>query len=256
MGASLARGWLAEQKIDLHIVDPVPPPADLAPHVTHHTTITAGLFNVPYDLAVLAVKPDQMAATLLGLAPHWPNGAPLLSIAAGITTATLAAAFKVPPSIIRAMPNLPASVNAGATAIYAPPSVTAVPRDLVTTLFDAVGVSVWVNDESLMDAVTALSGSGPAYVFYLIEVMAQAGVDLGLPADVAMALARQTVIGAALLAADGQNTAAADLRANVTSKGGTTAAALGVLMNETNGLGPLMRAAMLAARDRSRELRG
>jgi len=153
--------------------------------------------------------------------------------------------------VLRSMPNTPAAIGKGVTALYSGNAPTQV-RALATQLLQAIGAVVHLDDEAMMDAVTAVSGSGPAYVFLLAEVMTAAGIEAGLPEALAKQLAEATVTGA------GDLIAAADeppsqLRINVTSKGGTTAAALAVLMAE-DGLAPLMRRAILAARDRSVEL--
>ena len=150
------------------------------------------------------------------------------------------------------MPNTPAAIGQGITALYANARVTRTQRDLATLLMKAAGETVWIGDEALMDPVTAVSGSGPAYVFLLIEALALAGEKAGLDSALAGRLARQTVIGAAALAAQSPESAA-QLRENVTSPGGTTAAALSVLMG-SHGLGALMEEAVAAASRRSREL--
>ncbi|MEM8755806.1 MAG: pyrroline-5-carboxylate reductase, partial [Pseudomonadota bacterium] len=154
--------------------------------------------------------------------------------------------------IVRCMPNTPAAIGAGMMVCYATDGVTEGARALAEALLAASGEVAWIEDEGSMDAVTAVSGSGPAYVFHLIETLAAAGAEVGLPADLAARLALQTVMGAGRLAAE-SGIDAAELRRQVTSPGGTTAAALGVLMRE-NGLQPLMTEAVTAARDRGREL--
>jgi pyrroline-5-carboxylate reductase len=159
-----------------------------------------------------------------------------------------------PTAIVRAMPNTPAQIGRGITAAVANPRVTPAAKALVTALLEAVGEVVWVEDEALIDAVTAVSGSGPAYVFLLAECLAEAGVEAGLPPEIAARLARATVAGAGELL-NRSELPHYQLRRNVTSPGGTTAAALEVLMGE-DGLGPLMRRAVVAATKRSRELSG
>ena len=175
-----------------------------------------------------------------------------VSIAAGISLDGLRQMIPQSSAIIRAMPNSPAKVGAAITAITAFPDVSDQMIEMTRHLLSAIGKVVVLDDEQLMDAVTALSGSGPAYVFYLVETMAEAGRALGLADDMAMQLARQTVIGAGALMQDDDNSAG-QLRENVTSEGGTTAAALSVLMAE-GGLAEVMAKAMRAARDRGIEL--
>ncbi|TAN55992.1 MAG: pyrroline-5-carboxylate reductase, partial [Magnetospirillum sp.] len=175
-------------------------------------------------------------------------------IAAGRTLAFFEALFGTGAAIVRAMPNTPAAVRRGITVCVAR-GATGAERALCQDLLEAVGEVAWVEDEGLMDAVTAVSGSGPAYVFLLAECLAQAGVRAGLPADLASRLARATVAGAGELLHQSPDEAG-QLRHNVTSPGGTTAAALALLMDEAKGLGPMMDAAIAAATARSRELAG
>jgi pyrroline-5-carboxylate reductase len=204
-------------------------------------------------VALLAVKPQMMGKALPAL-QAMGNGATLfVSIAAGTTIATFEAALGDQTPIVRTMPNTPAMVGRGITALCRNAHVSdedfAVARDLMA----AVGQVVTLDGEHQIDAVTAVSGSGPAYVFHLIEALAAAGVSEGLPPDVAMQLARATVCGAGELAFQSADTAA-QLRVNVTSPGGTTAAALGVLMDPETGFPALLRRAVKAAADRGREL--
>ncbi len=251
MGGALVDGWIA-QGIDpatIHLVDPA-----LAGDDRGWSTKGVACSADVTDLAVsqpsvlmLAIKPQMMDAVLPGLAPLDHDGLTVLSIAAGTTLAALQTAF-AKARCIRTMPNTPAAVGAGITAAYGPD----VPSDVkvgVTALLEAVGQVVWVDNEQAMDAVTAVSGSGPAYVFHMVEALADAGEALGLPADTAMALARQTIVGAGHLLAQSDETAAT-LRTNVTSPGGTTAAGLSVL-RDSGKLSDLMRATTRAAFDRS-----
>ena len=178
----------------------------------------------------------------------------VVSIMAGQTLATLARLLSPGTAIVRAMPNTPAAIGRGITVAVANAQVDAARRDLAHGLLAAIGAVEWVTDEALMDAVTAVSGSGPAYVFLLAEAMAQAGVAAGLPPALAARLARETVAGSGeLMHRAGLDPAV--LRQNVTSPGGTTAAALDVLMS-SQGLTPLMERAIAAATRRSRELAG
>jgi pyrroline-5-carboxylate reductase len=182
------------------------------------------------------------------------NGTTLMvSIAAGTSIASFEAAFGDRTPIVRTMPNTPAMVGRGITGIVGNAHAGARGLDLAEALMAAVGEVVRLDNEAQIDAVTGLSGSGPAYVFHLIEAMAQAGQAQGLPADVAMKLARVTVCGAGELAYRSSDTAA-QLRINVTSPGGTTAAALAHLMDEGTGLPPLMARAVAAATQRGKEL--
>ena len=207
------------------------------------------------EALVLAVKPQALAAaapTLQALAgPHTL----VLSVIAGKTIADLSARFPAPGAFVRVMPNTPAAVGRGAAAGAVNAAVSATQRGWTERLMRAVGVFEWVADEGLIDAVTALSGSGPAYAFALVEAMAKAGEAVGLPAELAMRLARATVEGAGELMAREPETPAATLRQNVTSPGGTTAAALGVLQ-APDGLDALLVRAVTAARDRARALSG
>lgn len=200
-------------------------------------------------LVVLAVKPQQAAEALAGRS--WAPGAVLLSVAAGLSVAALAAALPAGVPVIRSMPNTPALVGAGMTAAYAAPDTPASARTAAEALLGRVGRVEWLDDEALLDAVTAVSGSGPAYFFLLTEALAEAGAAQGLPPALAERLARQTLIGSGqLLAARAEP--AATLRAQVTSRGGTTEAAL--MRLESGGLRALVREAVAQATARSREL--
>jgi pyrroline-5-carboxylate reductase len=176
-----------------------------------------------------------------------------VSVAAGTPIAAFEAVLGASTPIIRAMPNTPAAVGRGITAIIGNALAGAAQLDLAETLLAAVGQVVRLEDERQMDAVTAVSGSGPAYVFHLIETLAQAGEAEGLASDLALTLARATVAGAGVLAETSPESPS-QLRVNVTSPGGTTQAALEVLMNETDGFPALLARAVKAAADRSREL--
>jgi pyrroline-5-carboxylate reductase len=209
-------------------------------------------------MIVLAVKPQMMDDAIAGLGNMKHADCAYLSIAAGISTGWLKQRLGDAAIVIRAMPNTPAAIGKGITALYADAPYQASnqapnqARNLASQLLAAVGQVVHVQDEALMDGVTALSGSGPAYVFLLVEAMTEAGIKAGLPDDLAAELAKATVCGAgALMAA--VDTAPAILRENVTSKGGTTAAALAVLMAD-DGLTSLMTKAVAAAKARSIEL--
>jgi pyrroline-5-carboxylate reductase len=204
------------------------------------------------DLVVLAVKPQDMAQAARGIAPVLAERRPVVvSVAAGIRLADLARWLGNGFPMVRAMPNRPALIGAGITALYGGAGVTADHRAAVERLMLAAGETVWLTDESQMDAVTAISGSGPAYFFLLIESLEAAGMELGLPHETARRLAAQTARGAGRMAAESGHEPAT-LREQVTSKGGTTAAALEVL--EAGGLRGLVRRAADAAAKRSAEL--
>ncbi len=204
-------------------------------------------------VALLAVKPQMMGAALPALQALGNGETLFVSIAAGTTIAAFESTLGARTPIVRTMPNTPAMVGRGITAIVGNAHATAAHLALARELMAAVGQVVELSGEDQIDAVTAVSGSGPAYVFHLIEAMAAAGEAEGLPADVAMQLARATVCGAGELAFQSPESAA-QLRINVTSPGGTTAAALGVLMDEGTGFPALLRRAVKAAADRGREL--
>jgi pyrroline-5-carboxylate reductase len=205
------------------------------------------------DVVVLAVKPQQLRDVCLALAPAIAPTSLVLSIAAGITLGHLQTWLGEGRAIVRAMPNTPAQIGCGAAGLYANAAVSEAQHALADRLLTAVGVAEWLADESLMDAVTALSGSGPAYVFLLLELLEQAGSDLGLPAALSRNLALATVEGAARLAR-ASDEEPATLRRQVTSPGGTTERAL-MSFNEAD-LAGIVRRALGAARDRGRELAG
>lgn len=215
-----------------------------------HTTTDARGLAADVRTIILAVKPQDLPAMLQLVAPILTADHLLISIAAGIRAETIAKLLTSPVRIIRVMPNTPALVGCGAAGVAAGPRATQADLDAALALFGAVGLALPVSEDHL-DAVTALSGSGPAYVFRLIEVMAEAGASLGLDKTTAARLAIKTVLGAAILAEQSGEDPAI-LRQRVTSKGGTTAAALAVL--ESRGLESIFKDALRAARDRSIEL--
>ncbi len=252
MGGALFAGWVRRGLAPSVIVDPAVP-AGLA---RSQDLVVASIADVPAGFAaeavVLAVKPQMAGDVLPGVAACLGGRGVGLSIMAGRGMAGLEAALGVP--VVRAMPNTPASIGAGITAACAGAGVSAAQRGLCDGLLSAVGEVVWVDDEALIDPITAISGSGPAYVFLLAELMEEAGVELGVPAMLARRLARATVTGAgALLAQSGEDAAA--LRRAVTSPRGATEKALEVLM--ASGAWPeAVRLAMAAVVERSRELGG
>lgn len=207
------------------------------------------------DIVVLAVKPQVMRSVCEQLGPHLPAHVLVVSIAAGITCASLAAWLggEAPRPIVRCMPNTPALLRQGVSGLYANPAVSAAQRQQAEELLSAVGVALWLDEEHQLDAVTAVSGSGPAYFFLLIEAMTAAGAQLGLPRDVAERLTLQTALGAARMALDG-DTDAAELRRRVTSPNGTTEAAIKTF--QAGGFEALVQHALEAAARRSAELAG
>lgn len=258
MGGAMLGGWLASGHAaqSITVIDPNPPEtmarliADSG--VTHAVTADQAQ---RCDLYIVAVKPQIMAAVLPGLIDHIDSENALLSVAAGTTIAALGEPFSaVKPRIIRAMPNTPALVQRGITVCVANERVSAQQCQMVSTVLSAIGDVEWVDDEALIDAVTGVSGSGPAYVFHLAEALAEAGVAAGLPADLAAKLAQATVSGAGELMRQ-SDLSPDQLRRNVTSPNGTTQAALDVLMAD-DGFPALLKKAVAAATNRSRELAG
>jgi pyrroline-5-carboxylate reductase len=209
----------------------------------------------PPQALVIALKPQAFDAVAAEFADLAGADTLALSIMAGKTIADIAARLPGAGAIVRAMPNTPAAVRRGIAGAAAGPSVSSEQRQLADDLLSAVGRVEWLADEALLNAVTAVSGSGPAYVFLLAECLAAAGVEAGLPADVALRLARTTIEGAGELMGQSPQISPAELRKNVTSPGGTTAAALAVL-TAPDGLAQLMRRAVAAAQRRGEELAG
>ena len=255
MGGAMLGGWLDRgMKADsVYVVDPFDDNRNAAADLGVHTFSSAN--ELPGNLApavvILAVKPQQMADAAPAFSA-FSSSAVYLSIAAGTPIATFENFLGDEAAIVRSMPNTPAAVRRGITVACPNNNVSDDQRSLCDDMLQAVGEVGWVDDEGLIDAVTATSGSGPAYVFLLIECLAKAGEAAGLTAEMAMQLASATVSGAGELARLSDEEAAT-LRKNVTSPGGTTAAALEVLMAD-DGLQPLMTKAVAAAADRSREL--
>ncbi|MBC8129085.1 MAG: pyrroline-5-carboxylate reductase [Rhizobiaceae bacterium] len=253
MGGAMVRGWIegGVSTADIHVVDPTPGEA-LRGLIADGALSQSG--TVPdgkFDVVVLAVKPQAMDAALPPLKSAMAQETLVLSIAAGKTLGFLEARLGALP-IVRAMPNTPALIARGITGAFANAAVTTDLRAKADALLSASGPVLWLDSEGDIDAVTAVSGSGPAYVFLLAEAMASAGEAAGLSPDLAMILARHTVAGAGELMIRSDD-APAQLRRNVTSPNGTTQAALDVLM-AADGLPPLMTRAVLAARDRARAL--
>lgn len=251
MGSAMLQGWLGDglPPASVWVIDPNP--SDWLRGTGVH--INADLPDAP-AIVLVAVKPQMMGDALPVLRDRG-NGATLfVSVAAGTPISAFEQALGGQTPIVRAMPNTPAAVGRGITAIIGNAHATPEQLDLADMLLQAVGQVVRLEDEGQMDAVTGLSGSGPAYVFHMIECMARAGEAQGLAPDLAMQLAQATVAGAGALA-EAANETPAQLRRNVTSPNGTTQAGLEVLMDEDTGLPPLMARTVAAAADRSRELR-
>ena len=252
MGGALFNGWATRGLAPSALIDPSPAPGIARPQDFVRVSLAELPAGFAAEAAILAVKPQMADAVLPALARVLRPDAVVLSIMAGRTIAGIRTALRGDAAVVRAMPNTPAAIGQGITVACAGPSVTHAQRELCTTLLQAVGDVAWVEDEALIDPVTAVSGSGPAYVFLLAELLERAGIHAGLPAALARQLARKTVSGAgALLAASEED--AAVLRRNVTSPRGTTEAALAVLMADATWPATL-EAAVLAAKQRAAEL--
>ena len=256
MGGAMLSGWLERgaEAGDITVIEPHPDAAEAArrAHGVRVLEAPARAADDPPAVVVFAVKPQTLPDMASAYAPVAAAGAVTLSIAAGRPIGFFETALGGDAAIVRSMPNTPAAVGRGITAACANARVGADQRALCQRLLSAIGEVVWVEDEGLIDAVTAVSGSGPAYVFLLIECMTEAGIAEGLPPDIAARLARATVAGSGELARLSDEDAA-QLRIDVTSPGGTTEAALGVLMAD-DGMAALMKRAIAAAARRSREL--
>jgi len=253
MGSAMLDGWVA-RGLDPAAVVVLEPQPSL--QVARYGSLGLRLNPKPdalrADAIVIAVKPQVAPEVLPGLTPLIGSATVVVSIMAGRSLAFLQSMLPPATALVRAMPNTPAAIGRGMTVAVANARVTSQQKRFADRLLTAIGAVEWVADETLMDAVTALSGSGPAYVFLLAEALTHAGVAVGLPKELAERLARATIAGSGELldrAADD----AATLRRNVTSPGGTTAAALDVLMSK-DGLEALMEKAIAAATRRSREL--
>jgi pyrroline-5-carboxylate reductase len=252
MGSAMLSGWREQGLAPSVAVDPASSAGAFAgPDITVVADSTAIPDGFAPAAIVLAVKPQNAAATLPAYARFAPNTV-FLSIMAGRTLAGVGSSIGASAAIVRAMPNTPAAVRQGVTVACPSPSVSAPQKALCDRLLHAIGKVAWVEDEALLDPVTAVSGSGPAYVFLLAELMEQAAIEQGIPPDLARLLARQTVAGSGALLAASPDDASA-LRVAVTSPGGTTAAALSVLMNP-DAWPIAMSQAIAAATRRSREL--
>lgn len=259
MGGAMLQSWLTKGMAEkaVHVIDPGLNDSQRQELRAQGVVVHDGAQDVPTPgLLVLAVKPQMMEKVLSGLTVFSgrsdATGMIVLSVAAGITIATLTDTFGDEALVIRSMPNTPALVGRGVTGLFASRELNPSQKNFIAELLEAIGKSVWVDSEDDINAVTAVSGSGPAYVFHLVEAMADAGVALGLSEDVAMILARETVSGAGELLHQSSDTAET-LRINVTSPNGTTAAGLDVLM-APDGLPPLVEKTVRAAHKRAVEL--
>jgi pyrroline-5-carboxylate reductase len=258
MGAALLGGWLDQGVApdSVCVVEPVEAAAKAALDLGVAVYASDGDIGDDFRPAflVFAIKPQSMDEVVPAYRRFAAAGSVVLSIAAGTTIAYFEAKLGADTAVCRAMPNTPAAIRHGMTVLTANDGVDTAARAACTSLLEAVGQVAWVDDESLMDAVTALSGSGPAYIFLLAEAMEAAGIAAGLPAELSATLARATVAGSGALLAQSSDPADV-LRRNVTSPGGTTEAALNVLMAK-GGMTELMTEAIAAAARRSRELAG
>jgi pyrroline-5-carboxylate reductase len=259
MGGAMLAGWMESGFIDggIYVIDPITAATDQFSDCAD-VKIVGSAIDIPDSfvpsVVILAVKPQIMAEAILPLRRFVDPDTVFLSIAAGKTISYFEEKLGSNASIVRAMPNTPASVGRGITVYVPNNNASSELVHLCGELLSAVGEAILIEDESLLDPVTAVSGSGPAYVFFLIEAMAEAGTKAGLPEDLALRLARATVSGAGELA-HLSNEPASQLRINVTSPGGTTAAALEVLMGD-DGIQSVVDKAVAAASKRSRELAG
>jgi pyrroline-5-carboxylate reductase len=255
MGGALLEGWvgLGLDPARIAVIEPQPA-ASIEALVARGLRINPDPASVRPDAILLAVKPQIAPDIMPNVVALMSPSTVVVSILAGRTIAFLANALPGGTAVVRAMPNTPAAIGRGITVAVANSRVSSAQRQLADGLLTATGAVEWIADETLMDAVTAVSGSGPAYVFLLTESLARAGEKAGLPAKLAMRLARATVVGSGELLQRSRLDAAA-LRQNVTSPGGTTAAALDVLM-APDGLHHLMERAVAAATRRGRELAG
>lgn len=255
MGGALISGWLKTKVLkaeQLIVLDPSPGQEALdaiKAGATHLKKPSKKISSVDYVL--LAIKPQSFTDLAADIEKHLSKSAAVISILAGTSLNTLQSSFSE-RSIIRAMPNTPASIGMGITAYTKGSEVSTTQEKMTVSLLSAVGQVHHVANEHMIDVVTAVSGSGPAYIFHMTEALEAAALNIGLPAELASIFARQTVIGAAGLLAE-TNVSAAELRQNVTSPNGTTAAALDVLM-DINGLAALMREAAQAALKRAKQL--
>lgn len=257
MGGAMLEGWLriGMDPAGISLVDPKPSDEMVALAAEKGMALNPDPHGLaPAEVLVLATKPQMLDTAAPAVQAFVHPQTLVISVLAGKTLSDIGARLPSANAIIRAMPNLPAAVQRGATGAAAGKGVSAAQRAMADTLLASIGIVEWLPDENLIDCVTAVSGSGPAYVFHLVECLAAAGKAAGLPAETAERLARQTIIGAGELLHQSE-LSPATLRQNVTSPAGTTAAALEILMAD-DGMAPLMRKAVAAAKRRAEELSG
>lgn len=253
MGQALYTAWQAQfPEMTFYLVDPSLSEAFVKDRTSLYRSCADISLDITPDLCVLAVKPQVMPEILGALTPWVKRQTLFISIAAGLSSAWFADNLSPDVPLLRVMPNTPASIGQGMSVLYAPKTLSLSEKILAQNLMEAVGDVAFIEDEAQMDAVTAVSGSGPAYFFKMVEALSRAGQKMGLSQELSEQLARQTFIGAGALA-QATNLPCDVLRENVTSKGGTTAAALAALGAEDR-LDLLMEAAVQAATDRSKEL--
>ena len=252
MAAAIIGGLLQKDfsRADIIVTEPQPERRDWLKSEFGVEAVDSTAATLAADVLLLAVKPQQLREVLLGL-PALDPGQLVISIAAGVRASDISRWLRDHPTVVRAMPNTPALVGAGITGLYALPAVDPSHKARATQLLESVGSVVWVDTEAQIDAVTAISGSGPAYVFLFIEALEQAAIDLGLPPETARQLTLHTFLGASALAIRDKSTAA-ELRARVTSKGGTTER--GLLALEEGGVKYVIGLAARAAAERAGEM--
>ncbi len=248
---ALAGGWPAAS---ITVVEPFPSPELLALQEKAGFTLNPAEPR-PAGMMLISIKPQMLDTAAEGLSRCLDGQSVVVSIMAGKSIADMKKRLPQVTRFVRAMPNTPAAIGRGITGAYATAALTEADRAAVTRLLQTTGRLEWVESEGLIDAVTAVSGSGPAYVFHMVEALAKAGEELGLEPAIAARLARATIEGAGELLFQEAETSPAQLRQNVTSPGGTTAAALEILMGE-GGLTPLMTRAVAAAEARAKALAG
>ena len=254
MGTALLRGWLNAglDATQFYVQEPNPDAA-LSALGVHLNVETAALEAAKPGVIILAVKPQLAVEVLPPIALLATPETLVVSLMAGVSINTMSDLLGGEAAFVRTMPNTPAAMGEGMTALYASSGTQDAQKETAQALLAAVGQTVWLDNEKSIDAVTAISGSGPAYVFHMVEALAAAAVNLGLPQDMAGQLAAQTVIGSAAMLRD-EVADPRQLRVNVTSPGGTTEAALDVLMGDMGGMVDLMRRATQAAAARAGEL--
>jgi pyrroline-5-carboxylate reductase len=257
MGGSMLEGWLkvGMKPSGVTIIDPRASEEMTALCAEKGIALNPATPPSAPDVLVLAIKPQMLEDAAPALNSYLAPRTLIISILAGKTIGDLKSRLPAASAIVRAMPNLPASIGRGATGAATNADVSEEQRLMADALLSSNGIVEWLSSEDLIDAVTAVSGSGPAYVFHLVECLAEAGAAAGLPPELAQRLARATVTGAGELLFQ-SDLPPATLRQNVTSPGGTTAAALEVLMRDPDGLKALMREAVAAAKRRAEELAG